>query len=113
LQSRAGRARALPPTSRGDWDGLPGREAPAKRAQWAMNRVHLRESGELADSLDVLVTFEVRAELAARGWDRAWPVPPAQAKNLGRWPGTLAGVGDGAAPGSAGEPGAGGVLAHQ
>ncbi|MCM2424254.1 hypothetical protein [Streptomyces sp. RKAG293] len=82
------RARALSTTSPWDWDGLPGREAATKRAQWAMYRAHLREAGELADTLDVLVAFGARAELAARGWDQDWPVLPAQAKNPGRWPGT-------------------------
>lgn len=48
----------------------------------------LRETGKLADSLDALVAFGVRAELAARGWDRDWPPLPAQAKNPGRQPGT-------------------------
>jgi hypothetical protein len=53
-----------------------------------MYRAHLRETGELTDTLDALVAFGVRAELAARGWDRQWPPLPAQAKNPGRWPGT-------------------------
>ncbi|MCM2425083.1 hypothetical protein [Streptomyces sp. RKAG337] len=64
------RARVLSRTSHWDWDRLPGREAAAKRAQWAMYRAHLREAGELADTSDVLVAFGVRAELAAHGWDR-------------------------------------------
>jgi hypothetical protein len=88
FKAERARARALSATPPWDWDGLPGREAAAKRAQWAMYRAHLREAGELADTLDVLVASGVRAELAARGWDREWPPLPAQAKNPGRWPGT-------------------------
>lgn len=34
------------------------------------------------------MAFGVRAELAARGWDRVWPALPEQARNPGRWPGT-------------------------
>lgn len=85
---KAERARARSATQRWDWDGLPGREAEAKRAQWAMYRAHLREDGELFDTVDVLVAFGVRAGLVARGWDREWPVLPVQARNPGRWPGT-------------------------
>jgi hypothetical protein len=88
FKAERARARALSATSRWDWDGLPGRGAAAKRAQWAMYRAHLREAGELADTLDVLVASGVRAELAARGWDQEWPPLPAQARNPGRWPGT-------------------------
>lgn len=51
------RARALSATPLWDWDGLPGREAAAKRAQWAMYRAHLRETGELADTPDAPVAF--------------------------------------------------------
>lgn len=88
VKAERARARALAKTPQWDWDGLPGREAAAKRAQWAMYRAHLRESGELADTLDALVASGVRAELAARRWDRDWPPLPAQARNPGRWPGT-------------------------
>src|SRR4051812_37272486 len=55
------RARALSATPQWDWDGLPGQEAAAKRAQWAMYRVHLRETGELTDTLNTLVASGVRA----------------------------------------------------
>lgn len=84
------RARALPTTSHWDCGGLPGQEAASKRAQWAMYRTR-RESGELADTLDVLVAFGARGELATRGWVRDWPMLPAQAKNPGRRPGTRGG----------------------
>lgn len=82
------RAKALSKTAPWDWRELPGREAAARRAQWAMYRAHLRETGELAETLDALVASGVRAELAARGWNREWPALPEQAKNPGRWPGT-------------------------
>ncbi|MDJ0375787.1 hypothetical protein QMK19_41050 [Streptomyces sp. H10-C2] len=88
FKAERARARALSTSAQWNWDGLPGREAAAKRAQWAMYRAHLREAGELADTLDGLVAFGVRTELAALGWDRDWPMLPAQAKNPGRWPGT-------------------------
>jgi hypothetical protein len=43
----------------------------------------------LVDTLDVLVTLGVRAELAARGWDTTpWPPPPAEALVPGHWPGS-------------------------
>lgn len=70
FKAERARARALAATPEWAWDGLPGREAAAKRAQWAMYRAHLRETGELADTLDALVTSGVRAELAARSWDQ-------------------------------------------
>ncbi|QTI87210.1 hypothetical protein [Streptomyces sp. AgN23] len=73
-------------------EGLSGREAAAKRAQWEMFKEHLRETGELVDTLDVLVACGVRAELAERGWDREWPPVPAQALLPGRWPGSRDGA---------------------
>lgn len=79
------RARALSASPQWAGDGPPGPEAAAKRAMYP---AHLREAGELADTLDVLVASGVRAELAPRGWERAWPPLPAQAQNPGRWPGT-------------------------
>lgn len=82
------RARKLARSPQWDAAGLPGREAAAKRAQWAMHKEHLRERGELVDTLDVLVTGGVRAKLAERGWDHAWPALPTQALIPGRWPGS-------------------------
>ncbi|MDX2567493.1 hypothetical protein [Streptomyces scabiei] len=91
---KAERDRARKLRSSPEWSavGLPGREAAAKRAQWAMYKAHLRERGELVDTLDVLVTNGVRAELADRGWDHEWPPVPQQALNMGRWPGSRDGA---------------------
>ncbi|MFI9588290.1 hypothetical protein ACIHCQ_42400 [Streptomyces sp. NPDC052236] len=86
------RARQLAREPQWSTDGLPGREAAAKRAQWLMFKEHLRERAELVDTLDVLVTFGVRAELAERGWDIEWPPLPQQAMIPGRWPGSRDGA---------------------
>lgn len=87
---KAERARARTLARSPEWSaaGLPGREAAAKRAQWAMYKAYLRERGELVDTLDVLVACGVRAELAERGWDCEWPPLPQQALIPGRWPGS-------------------------
>ncbi|MEU9428547.1 hypothetical protein AB0D87_38010 [Streptomyces sp. NPDC048342] len=86
------RARKLARSPEWSASGLPGREAAAKRAQWAMYKEHLRERAELVDTLDVLVTCGVRAELAERGWDHEWPPLPQQALIPGRWPGSRDGA---------------------
>jgi hypothetical protein len=58
------------------------------RAETARELARLRRQGELADTVDVLVTHAVRAELAARGWDVDWPPVPGTAPRAGRWPGS-------------------------
>ncbi len=91
---KAERERAKKLARAPEWSiaGLSGREAAARRTQWAMFKEHLRESGELVDTLDVLVACGVRAELTERGWDRKWPPLPAQALLPGRWPGSRDGA---------------------
>ncbi|MFI6541456.1 hypothetical protein ACIBHY_54015 [Nonomuraea sp. NPDC050547] len=69
-------------------------EAPAaERARIsAQARAHLRalrQRGELCDSVDVLMTHAVKAELGERGWDHPWPPPPPTAPHSGRWPGSV------------------------
>ncbi|MEV0147065.1 MULTISPECIES: hypothetical protein [unclassified Nonomuraea] len=60
----------------------------AVRAQAHAHLGELREAGALRDTVDVLVTHAVRAELARREWDHAWPAPPSTAPRSGPWPGT-------------------------
>ncbi|MBG0819078.1 hypothetical protein [Planomonospora sp. ID82291] len=48
----------------------------------------LRTRGELLDTVDAALARGVRLELAARGWDHAWPPVPASAPSSGRWPGS-------------------------
>ncbi|MFB4268361.1 hypothetical protein [Nonomuraea sp. GTA35] len=69
------------------------RRAPAEiragaRAQVQAHLRELREAGALCDTIDVLVTHAVRAELAERGWDHSWPAPPPSAPRSGPWQGT-------------------------
>lgn len=69
--------------------GLTGREAAARRAQWAAHRERLRRAGTLLDTLSVAVAAGVRAELRDRGWWEAnWPPLPNEALIPGRWPGS-------------------------
>jgi len=62
---------------------IPSRGLTARERADAMRRVRVertrhRESGELAGTLDLLLAWGARTELARRGWDRQhWdPVPP-------------------------------------
>lgn len=73
------------------WDvTFPGMPA-AVRAEVRLARVawlaELRERGELLDTAAAVLAVGVRAELAARGWDREWPDAPETAIS-GRWPGS-------------------------
>ncbi|MGK5532085.1 hypothetical protein [Streptomyces sp. URMC 129] len=92
LAAERRRARALAREERWDTDGLAGREAAERRAAWQRHKARLRQRGELVDTLDALVTFGVRAELAERGWNRRWPPVPAEALLPGRWPGSRDGA---------------------
>ncbi|GAA3225076.1 hypothetical protein [Nonomuraea helvata] len=70
----------------------PAAERARVRAQ-ARSHLHgLRQRGELCDSVDVLMTHAVRAELRERGWDHPWPPPPPTAPHSGRWPGSQDGA---------------------
>ncbi|WP_077063822.1 hypothetical protein [Streptomyces sp. MP131-18] len=82
------RAREMRGEERWSTEGLRGREAAGRRAEWLEHRARLRDRGELVDTLDVLVALGVRAELASRGWDVDWPPLPAEALLPGRWPGS-------------------------
>ncbi|SEG94244.1 hypothetical protein SAMN05444920_108318 [Nonomuraea solani] len=71
---------------------VPGR-APAEtraaiRAEAHAHLRELREAGALCDTIDVLMTHAVRAELTDRGWDHSWPPPPPTAPRSGPWLGT-------------------------
>lgn len=68
--------------------GLRGTEAKTRRAQWRTEVQRLRLAGELLDTVDVLVEYGVREELAARGWDHEWDPAPEEAWEQGRWPGS-------------------------
>ncbi|MEV7887522.1 hypothetical protein ACWD3I_26065 [Streptomyces sp. NPDC002817] len=68
--------------------GLRGTEAKTRRAQWRTEVQRQRLAGELLDTVDVLVEYGVREELAVRGWDREWDPAPEEAWEQGRWPGS-------------------------
>ncbi|MDP9850247.1 hypothetical protein [Streptosporangium lutulentum] len=63
-------------------------ERAERRAALTRRLAELREHGELADTVDVLLTHAVRGEMAARAWDVDWPPVPAGAPRAGRWPGS-------------------------
>jgi len=72
---------------------LPDAQAPAAerarvRGEARAHLEALRHRGALCDSIDVLMTHAVRAELGERGWDHPWPPPPPTAPRSGRWPGS-------------------------
>ncbi|MFF7199150.1 hypothetical protein ACIOC1_34075 [Streptomyces sp. NPDC088197] len=66
--------------------GLTGREARARRDLWEEEKARLRRAGELADSIEALVTGGVVQEIETRGWNKDWPTQPRQSR--GRWPGS-------------------------
>lgn len=86
------RARQLAREDQWNPTGLTRHEAAALKTQWREHRVHLRELGELIDTLDALVAYGVRGELEERGWNRAWPPLPPHAPREGRWPGSREGA---------------------
>lgn len=62
-----------------------GKLAQARRATREL-LAERRDAGELAGSRDWLLVPGVRAELAARGWDREWPpIPPGALAAGRRW----------------------------
>lgn len=71
-----------------DTEGLPRAEAARIRAERRAWVVQQRQAGEVLDTRDAVMTRGVRLELAARGWDHDWPLPPAEASLRGRWPGS-------------------------
>jgi hypothetical protein len=68
--------------------GLRGGKLARARQQTREKLAQERESGALAGSRDWLMVPGVRAELAARNWDRDWPPIPAGALAAGRRWGT-------------------------
>ncbi|MFF9785604.1 hypothetical protein [Streptomyces nigrescens] len=71
--------------------GLPRAEAAEVRARWRQEVQRLRAAGELLDTRDAVLAHGVRAELAARGWNREWDEAPEEAWDQGRWPGSRSG----------------------
>ncbi|MGW3668106.1 hypothetical protein [Streptomyces sp. NPDC005141] len=67
------------------------RLAASVRTSWRQRLAVMRREGELLDTLDALVAYGVRQELAERGWDRQWPDYPPRARATGRWPGSKEG----------------------
>ena len=88
FKAERGRARLLAGDERWSVEGLSGRQAAERRAEWYVHREQPRQEGELLDCLDALVMLEVRGELRRRGWDHPWPELPWQALIPGRWPGS-------------------------
>ncbi|MGW2892451.1 hypothetical protein ACWDDN_45575 [Streptomyces griseoruber] len=72
--------------------GMTRREADARRALWQDQKVELRYTGQLIDSLNALVTGGLFRELEERGWNRPWDPFPRQARAPGRSPGSPRGV---------------------
>lgn len=67
---------------------LRGAAAAAARVEDEELREQLQLAGLQFDTSGALMTWGVRAELAARGWDRPWPRAPREARMRGRWPGS-------------------------
>ncbi|WP_440106487.1 DUF4158 domain-containing protein [Streptosporangium sp. H16] len=63
-------------------------ERAALAAQVLADVAQMRERGELADTVDALLTHAVRVEMTFRSWDVDWPSPPLGAPRAGRWPGS-------------------------
>jgi len=71
-----------------DGGALPGAELRARKAARRALVASWRAQGRLLDTNDLIMGAAVRAELAARGWDRPWPEPGTDAPASGRWPGS-------------------------
>ncbi|MFJ8628885.1 hypothetical protein ACIRD3_39390 [Kitasatospora sp. NPDC093550] len=82
----AGEERAWLATEREEHRGLRGSKLSQARRATRERLAEQREAGLLAGSRDWLLVPGVRAELAARGWDRDWPpIPPGALAAGRRW----------------------------
>lgn len=93
LEKRMGAEKAqhreLLHAARGGIDPLaPADERAERAARVRADLAQMRERGELADTVDALLTHAVRVEMATRGWDVDWPPVPLGAPRAGRWPGS-------------------------
>jgi len=69
-------------------EDLPRQEAALLRGDLRQHLAALREAGTLLDTVDTLAAWGIRAEMAARDWDREWLPVPVDAVEPGRWPGS-------------------------
>ncbi|BBG20746.1 hypothetical protein RVR_P21 (plasmid) [Actinacidiphila reveromycinica] len=67
---------------------LSRREAAAVRGQRRAALAELRAAGQLLDSVDRLAVAGTRHEMRERRWNIDWPPVPAEALDIGRWPGS-------------------------
>ncbi len=89
LEQEKRRRRILSSADEWQCHGLSRSAAADVRVRWRREVCRLREGGELLDTVDVLATHGIKAELGARGWDGVWPEVPEEARSLGgRWPGS-------------------------